>query len=57
VIEKVMSWDLVPGVDLNAYAGWATKTAEAMAKAPGVMEFRANRNLLGSPQMRTSVTW
>jgi hypothetical protein len=57
MIEKVMTWDLLPGVDLKAYAAWARKTAETTLRQPGVVEFRANRNLLGNPQIRVAVTW
>ena len=57
MIEANISWDLLPGVDLRGYAAWAKKTAETMATQPGVMEFRANRNVLGNPQIRISITW
>jgi len=57
MIEKNMTWDLLPGVDLKAYGAWSKKAAEIMTKQPGMVEFRASRNVLGSPQMRTSATW
>jgi len=57
MIEKNMTYDLLPGVDLKAYSAWAKRTVETMIKQPGVVEFRANRNVLGNPQVRVSVTW
>jgi hypothetical protein len=36
---------------------WAVKTAEAMAKQPVMLEFRANRNALGSPLLRSVSMW
>jgi heme-degrading monooxygenase HmoA len=57
MIECDVTYDVLPGVDLKAYGAWAKKTAEAMARQPGVMEFRASRNVLGTPQVRTSVMW
>ena len=47
----------MPGIDQRAYAELAKKTLAAMLHAPGLVEFRANRNLLGSPQVRTTAVW
>ena len=57
MIECDVTYDVLPGVDLKSYGAWAKRTAEAMARQPGVMEFRASRNVLGTPQVRTSVMW
>jgi hypothetical protein len=57
MIECNCTYDLLPGIDLKAYVAWAMKTAEAMAKQPGMLEFRANRNALGSPLVRTVSMW
>jgi len=57
MIEKCLTWDVLPGVDMKAYVAWSRKTAETLAKQPGMIEFRASRNLLGNPQVRVSVTW
>jgi heme-degrading monooxygenase HmoA len=52
-----MYWDLLPDLDQQAYEGWAKKTIGTMLKSPGIIEFRANRNILGSPQVGTTVLW
>jgi len=57
MIEKILTWDVLPGVDLKAYGALSKKTAETIAKQPGMIEFRASRNLLGNPQVRVSVMW
>jgi len=57
MIEANMSWDLLHGVDVKAYGTWAKKAGESMAKQPGMIEFRASRNILGNPQIRISGMW
>jgi hypothetical protein len=57
VIEANMYWDLLPDFDQQAYEGWAKKAIGTMLKSPGIIEFRANRNILGSPLARTTVLW
>ena len=53
MIEAVLLYDLERGIDLQAYVAWAKKTIAAVLKAPGVVEYRALRNLMGSPQVRS----
>ncbi len=57
MIEGHVTYDLVPGVDQEAYVAWAKKTVASILKQPGIIEFRANRNVLGSPQIRTTSVW
>lgn len=57
MIECDLTYDLLPGVDIKGYVKWAKKTIGTMGKQPGMVEFRANRNVLGSPQVRTVSTW
>ena len=57
MIECELTYDLLPNVDTKAYLEWAKKTNGLMAKQPGLVEFRANRNVLASPQIRTVSTW
>jgi hypothetical protein len=52
MIEVNFSYDLLQGIDQKAYGEWALKAVGAVLKSPGIIEFRANRNLLGSPQVR-----
>lgn len=53
MVEAILLYDLERGVDLQAYVAWAKKTIAAVLKAPGVVEYRASRNLVGSPQVRS----
>lgn len=57
MMESIITWDLVPNVDQGAYAAWAKKAIGAVLKQPGLIEFRANRNLLGTPQVRVVSVW
>jgi hypothetical protein len=54
MIEVNLLYDLLPGIDQQAYGEWARKAIGAMLQQPGLVEFRANRNVLGSPQIRTT---
>jgi hypothetical protein len=57
MIEVTQTYDLLPGIDQQAYGELAKKAVAAMLQAPGLVEFRANRNMLGSPQVRTTAVW
>jgi len=57
MVEAVTYYDLLPGIDRQAYAEWGKKTVDAIVQSPGVIEWRGNRNLLGSPQVRTTTVW
>ncbi len=57
MIEMDMTYDLLPGIDQEAYQAWAKNAVGLMLKAPGIIEFRANRSLLGSPQVRATSVW
>jgi len=57
MIEANLSYDLLPNVDVRAYGEWVRKAVGVMAKQPGMTEFRANRNVLGSPQIRATSMW
>lgn len=57
MVESVLLYDLEKGVDLDAYADWAKRTIANLMKAPGLVEYRANRNLLGSPYVRSVSVW
>ncbi len=51
------SWDYRPGIDKKAYAEFTKRAVAAFMKVPGLIEFRANRNLLGSPYARATTVW
>ena len=54
MIEVDLKYDLLPGVDQQAYLAWAKKAIGTVLQAPGIVEFRANRNMVTSPQIRTT---
>ncbi|HYR26399.1 MAG TPA: hypothetical protein VEQ09_11255 [Aquabacterium sp.] len=57
MIETVMTFDLLPGIDMQAYQAWVAKAVETVSKQPGLVEFHANRSLLGCPMQRTVTVW
>lgn len=54
MIEANTTWDLFPNIDQEAYGEFAKKAIGTILKAPGLIEFRASRNMLGSPQVRST---
>jgi hypothetical protein len=56
-VEVDVSYDYLPGMDKKAYAELGKNAAAVILKAPGLIEYRANWNLLGSPQVRTTTVW
>jgi heme-degrading monooxygenase HmoA len=57
MVEVNLIYDLITGVDLQAYQEWAKKAIGLVLKSPGIVEFRAYRNVLGSPQVRSASVW
>ena len=57
MVEIVYTWDFLPGANLQAYAEFAKKSIGVVLQAPWFVEFRANRNALGSPQVRATWVW
>jgi len=57
MIEVVWTYDLLPGVDMQAYGQWAKKSVAQGLKVPGVVECRFHRNILLSPQVRITYVW
>jgi len=57
MIEVSTLYDFLPGINQQAYAEFAKKAIGSMLQAPGLVEFRANRNMLGSPQVRITTVW
>jgi len=57
LIEVNLRYDLLPGVDQQAYIEWAKKGIRLGLKAHGIVEARSNRDLLGSPQVRATYVW
>ena len=57
MIEVNKSYDLLPGIDRQAYVAWSKGASATMLQAPGLVEMRVHRNLLGSPQVRSTSVW
>src|SRR6476620_3248469 len=57
MIESHLSYDLLPNADMKAYVEWVKNTVKALVEQPGVVEFRATRNVLGAPQVRATTVW
>jgi len=56
-VEVNLYYDLLPGIDQQAYQEWAKKAIAFVMQSPGLIEFRANRNVLGSPFVRSTTVW
>ena len=57
MVEGNVTFDMLPSVDLKAYAAWGRKAIEACRKAHGFIEGRANRSLVGPTQVRIASSW
>jgi hypothetical protein len=57
MLEVCVNYDLLPGVNQDTYGGWAKKAIATMLRQHGIVEFRAHRNVLGSPEVRTTSVW
>src|SRR5512139_2191781 len=57
MIEVNKTYDLLPGVDQQAYLAYSKRALATMLKAPGIVEIRAYRSLLGSPHVRLTLLW
>lgn len=57
MIEVNTTYDFLPGIDHQAYGERVQKAIRLLLQVPGFVELRAYRNILGSPQVRTSVVW
>jgi hypothetical protein len=54
MIEVDLKYDFLPGVNQQAYQRWAKKAIGTVLQSPGVVEFRASRNMMASPQVRAT---
>ena len=57
MIEVAISYDLQPGIEPKSYTDWARATVVVLLKSSGIIEFRARRNLLGSPHILLISVW
>lgn len=57
MIEVDMTYDFSPGMNQEAYGEFVKRAIATVLQAPGLVEFRASRSLLGSPQVRSTTVW
>jgi heme-degrading monooxygenase HmoA len=57
MIEIAFTYDFHPDIDEQAYAQLAKKATAMMLSAPGFVEFRAHRNMVGTPHVRRTSVW
>ena len=57
MIEVNKTYDLLPDIDQQAYFEYGKRAFATMLKAQGIVEIRAYRSLLGSPQVRLALVW
>jgi heme-degrading monooxygenase HmoA len=57
MIEVCLLFNLYKDVNEDDYAAWAKKAIVPLLKSPGIVEFKAHRNILGTPQVRLTTTW
>lgn len=57
MIEVSFTYEFLPGINEKVYAKLARKATNMMLTAPGFIEFRAHRSLVGSPHVRRTSVW
>ena len=57
MVEIAFTYDFVPGIDEAAYSRLAKRATAMMVSAPGFLEFRAHRSLVGTPHVRRTSVW
>jgi len=57
MVEVDFTYDFLPDIDERAYARIAKQATQLMVQSDGFIEFRAHRNLVGSPHVRRTSVW
>ncbi len=57
MIEINIFFTLLPGKEQRAYEELAKAVVAMALEAPGIIEVRGNRNMLGTPQVRFTTVW
>ncbi len=57
MIEVNLTFNFFKDVDEEAYSEWAKKAIVVLLKSPGIVEFKSNRNMAGTPEVKYSSTW
>jgi hypothetical protein len=54
MIEVTATYDFLPGVGQQSYEEFAQRAIGTILGAQGIVEMRANRNMMSSPQVRAT---
>lgn len=57
MIEVAFTYNFIPGIDHVEYAKLARRATKMMMCSDGFVEFRAHRNIIGSPHVRRTSVW
>ena len=57
MIEVTFTYDLRPDINKDKYIELVKRATAMMLMADGFIEFRAHRNMLGSPHVRRTSVW
>ena len=57
MIEIRMYYDVKPGADWARFQDWAKRAIDLVLRAPGFIEMRSYRNVLGSPYISPVSRW
>jgi hypothetical protein len=57
MIEVALTYDLLPGIDQDAYFQFLKKAIVLIFQQRGIVEIRAKRSLSGPPDVLISLTW
>lgn len=57
MIEVHKTYDLLQSIDKQAYLEYSKRAISTILKTSGIVEIRANRGLLGSPQVCLITVW
>ena len=57
MIEVSVTYDFRQDIDRLAYEAFVERAVGAELQAPGFIEHRAHRNILGSPHVRVTHVW
>ena len=57
MVEVTFTYDFHQNIDEIAYTRLARKATKLMISAKGFIEFRAHRNMTGSPHVRRTSVW
>lgn len=57
MIEICNTHDFAPNLDQRAYMEYVKRAVGVVMQAPGLVELRSQRNVLGSPRLRVTTVW